>query len=958
VTALDLGTASRVLTPPSTTFSTVPYGDVDFTVVGASTITPGSFEGRSSIPMDDSGAYLAAEFPVAANHALFIAIAGGDTFGTTDFGYIFQNGGYDFGHSAEQVAWAGFDDINPYALMDVPLPTPLPSGIVVWALVANAAGARVLNSVDGTIGSAAHTYGAIASNEFDVGVGWGYDAPAGHLLGMWQFEGVTVSEADAVDTMSAIVSMLATGGAEEITVAGGWGATLDVDVTDVDVIPGPEVPDGLTAGGSATPPDVPAIVIPDNVPDPVIWRDSRTYPAPVLSENGFPVDWAATARVKEPYARMQITVEGEDVTWINGVPTPLPSYSRVEPFGSYSASLTFPQISGFQARPAWAKKGANVEVRLLDLDGDLICRVFTGVAMTVGRREDDREFSLLAHGVVFAGDLQSRLPQFSTTPKDIGHAIAAAMNATISRRFNTVSAVTTGLTTSVLGGWEPLMSGFVQTLLATALTNGQQWTVKCEHRTPVIALKNTTTAHWTIRNGQPGIDIDLEDDAAESPNLIYGEGVNPDGGRWRNAKYPFWKDDDTPAYPYDPPDTSIKVGTRDAHTDSGDGVSVWQAKAGQPVTGYFSLADRDALMRIQRASGITVDGFLGPQSWAATFNTGTNTGTLDGAWIAPLAWAKEVMPRRWGPDGDDLGANPNYDDGIVPVDRRINFGAGVWKHEATRDAEALLKRDSGDGWAGTITFRLDPPNGSKYEILEGQNVRVLGLEGTDVLLHIASVDSSPEAEGSPVRLTVDERARDYPTLEAIRSRERDAVDPARSAYRRLTVGDVTSNLITFDAESPAGRMPKHAVYGGLWDVRPMPMGAYGSVNRVVWRTSSPATKFSVFVFGREITAATLQSIVGNPLSDTYEEAPWQMHYDALKAKGFLQAYGWAKQPAGYFPRQFNSPDGETTAPVTGRLEDEGSWEYASRQVPWLWVATMADASCYVEGRFYGMPGDW
>ena len=62
--------------------------------------------------------------------------------------------------------------------------------------------------------------------------------------------------------------------------------------------------------------------------------------------------------------------------------------------------------------------------------------------------------------------------------------------------------------------------------------------------------------------------------------------------------------------------------------------------------------------------------------------------------------------------------------------------------------------------------------------------------------------------------------------------------------------------------------------------------------------------------------------------------------------------GMEEQPGGYYPREYKNPDGATSAPVTGRMVDDASWDYASMKPPWLWVAMIATTSCRIEGRFF------
>lgn len=949
MTALDLGTATRTLTVPGSAFSTVPYGDVNLIPVTAP-VTPTTWNGIPALPVTASWAtdrtlYSDADFSVPQNTAIFIAVGGFPT-ASSNWNALYHYSGFNLiVNDTELRDWAGGNAATS-GNAPVTLATAIqPTDLVVWCITSNSTEMRALNSIDGTIDVLAGAQSATPINTFEVYLN-GEDA---YILGVWQFDNVTVNETDAIDTMAAIEAELTPASSVGATGAGGWGilgaATgSDDDDEDDPAVTVPNAGGAQDAPANPTPASPSAMQAAGVYPIRHVWE---TMPAPTLDADMRPLSWSPSASGNDEYAYLQIVVEGVDITLYNGIETPFPQWRRAEPFGAQAATIELPQITAFHSTPAWAIAGANVSIRL-DIIGGSPVSLFEGFVMDTGVREDSGTFTLEAMGVLYGADLTLRKPAFTTAPKDIGSLIPHLLNHAPSRRWSSTAKAVTGIQSSVAGGWEPLLTGYIQELLATALDSSKrQWTLSCVNRQPVLELKDTTTIAATVRAGQRGVSIDLNSDASEAPNAIYGEGIASDGGRWRNAKYPNWKPDDTPDYPYNPPTTSIKVGTRDADTDSGDGVSVWQRKVGQPVTGTFSRADRIALKRIQRAGGILDDGFLGPQSWATTFDTGANTGSLDGAFIAPLAAATEVESRLYGPDGDDLGANPDYDADIIRVERKINYGQGVPKSKGVTNAKRTLARDSNPGWLGVITFTLDPSTKSKYELREGENIRVLGWRGQDITVHIASA----RYDESAVTLEVDSKARDYPTLQALMTRDRDAVDPAKVAARRLLAGEIQTDRATYDAESPAGRMPRHAVYGGLWDVRRMPMGAFGRIVRTDFRTSSSATPFALAVFGKPLTAADLVSLIGNPLTATTN--PWSEYGDELEDLGLLQAWGWKEQPAGYYPRTYSDPTGTTAAPVTGRLLDDASWDYASAQSPWLWVATIAASSCNVEGRFYG-----
>lgn len=809
---------------------------------------------------------------------------------------------------------------------------PLTAGLHVIVLSGASGGDKVW--VDGTLVYNHAITGTRTTTSRQLG--WWGDL---HRAQAWAGTALTDADAAAVwQDLGAQYGLIAAAA----TAAGSWAitgtGTLTVGAPDV-----PDAPAG-TAGGSAVPPAVPEPQSPPaGVPDPVLWRVSETMPTPTLDSRGNPIGWAPTTVVKAPYARIQVVVEGVDITYWDGAPIPIPDWTRTEPFGSSTASIKVPQITPFHQLPGWCVSGGSVDIRLSRLDGSVASR-FAGVLHTFGHSADTGEFTLEAAGVVFADDWQLRQPSFTTAPQDIGSVIADALNATISRRHDAIAPVVTGCLTSVAGGWEPKVTGYVQQLLATAVTGGRQWTVACAERSPALVLKDTTTVGWTTHNGQRGVQIDLNQDWSQAPNVIYGEGIGPDGGRWRNAMYPNWRPDDTPVFPM-APTQSFKVGTTDANTSTGTGVSDWQAKVGLPVTGRYTLTDRARCIQVQTAAGIQRDGFVGPQTWAASFGTGSNTGTLD-CFYMPIAYAPNVMPRLYGPTGADLGPNPAYDPDVLRVEQKIDFGQGVGKGEGIRAGGEILTQNINPGWAGTVTFTTDPQECSKYDILEGSNGKLRGFRGTDLLVHVARVDYTEDT----VTATVDTNARDYPTLAAIRDRERNATDPAKAKVRRLNQGNVTQAIGTFDAESPAGQVPRHALFANLWTVIRIPFGVYGSIIRSELTTTGAASEFAVAVFDSAITAADLLSLVGNPL--TASSNPWTDQADALADRGLLMAWGWANQPAGYYPGEYSNPDGDAQYPVTGRMLDDASWDYSSTQPPWLWVAEIASSGCYIEGRFW------
>jgi hypothetical protein len=285
---------------------------------------------------------------------------------------------------------------------------------------------------------------------------------------------------------------------------------------------------------------------------------------------------------------------------------------------------------------------------------------------------------------------------------------------------------------------------------------------------------------------------------------------------------------------------------------------------------------------------------------------------------------------------------------VIRRELDIDYGPGVTKAEATKSAQAQLARDGEPGWAGTITLRSDPHEGSRFFMFEGQNVLLRGFRGQDLLLHV--VETSKDLSGDlVVKLTVDTKARDAMTLSSILQRDRDSkVDPSRrpgNVNRRSR--QEQDMAVEFDGESGAGQIERMALYGGLWSVINIPVSQVGRIARIVASTSSPAAKFAMALFGAPIQPTHLNRYVGNPLAS---DGPFDAHADTLMDRfGFIEGWGQSGSACGYYPGS------EGSGSLTGRFEDSGGVEYRSTKGGWVWVALFSPTSTFLEGRIYPAP---
>lgn len=681
-------------------------------------------------------------------------------------------------------------------------------------------------------------------------------------------------------------------------------------------------------------------------------RHSITMPSPgTLDALGRPnPDTFIPSDSVSTWGRLRLLFEGLDLTFFRGVPVEVLSWGSAEPGGDTVMALRLGQVSPFEALAGgyldYIKVGQRVTLNVV---GGTAKRLFTGEIISPETSVDEASGATVLHvqGILFTADNGLTPPSFHSEARDIGTVIAETLNGYGGRKYATCKAVTTGIKTRARGAWMPRLSGHVTDLLGTATTadGSSQWTVDHAGLTPSIHLKDRSTVHATVTVGTPGLSFDLASDATGAPNCIFGEGTAPDGGHWRNTKYPNLRRDSAPVYPLGGGSTfhpasgttgfgpfAVEMRTHGYTMASGD---------------TYSGADEAEVRDAQTRAEITVDGIVGPQTWAAVFETGSNAGSLLGAWFAPLAFDPRVMPRKYSADGADIGRNTAYDPTVMRVDRFENYGEGVTKQQATLSARAELARVSSAGVSGTMTLKIDPQEMSRFELRAGQNIKLKAYRGADVLFHIAGVQVDWPAQ--TVTLTVDTHARDLLTLVAIQQRNKDAAtDPVRRMLpQRRSSRQTQDNTVIFDSESGAGIVPRMGLFHGLWNVVRIPAGQLGSIARTRFTTDSPAAPFAVAVFSKPITANHLVALVGDPLASS---VPFSAQADALYDAGLLMAWGSTDEPAGYYPSTLTAGGS-----VTGRLVDDSTWYYESTQPPWLWVAVFSSSSCFVEGQLFAAP---
>jgi peptidoglycan hydrolase-like protein with peptidoglycan-binding domain len=696
-------------------------------------------------------------------------------------------------------------------------------------------------------------------------------------------------------------------------------------------------------------------------------RISQGYPDPTLID-GVPVDWHATSEVREDVGFLHVYIDGVDRSVFRGSPTFVDSWTLQDPFGCGPATIRFPKVTGFDqigtGTTGFLRRGAAVDIYLVTPGGTRVQPpLWSGEVVR-------RVTSSSGRGTTFecVGDLQGpaalathKPPQY-VPETDRGTLIARALNTEVmTRRVAPIAAAATGHQTAGRGSSDQSVMAYVQSIMPLG------WTVrrKAARRSYEIHQRVSGTI-WTVRYGQPGVDFELSEDLTEAPNVIFGRGIRSDGYAWANWKYPG-QIASQPPFPNTNAGNPIGPGETDADTDSGDGVTQIQERINDlnltrdvRVTGVYDAATEAAVRDIQDSTGIQVDGTVAGQTWNAMWPL--YSGVQIGKEVRlPLVVDGRVQPSLYAADGTVTGANPSYTPTILRVERDENYGSGISKAVGTASAKAEYAntRRAGEaypGWVGNVTMRVDPVEDSRWKIREADVLRVRSFQGATIDLHIAQVQAQPSSGPGSVGLTVDELARDLPTVAAILRQDEDSKDdPLRLPGRRARRSQVNPDAVEpFDGESSAGRIPRIPLFNGLWTVQAIPLSAAGKIARITFQTT-PACRFYIALFGDEVTAEQLVRYVGDPThTDEFGRGPYQPNQDKLAELGFIDAVGGPFQGSGFSPGQETSPWDGSASPLTGKLDSQAPISYRSVRPPWIWVAFNADSSCFIRGTI--LPG--
>jgi hypothetical protein len=262
----------------------------------------------------------------------------------------------------------------------------------------------------------------------------------------------------------------------------------------------------------------------------------------------------------------------QDVTFFRGVPTQIGDLSTTDPFGDAVATLTFSAITGFD-RPGsgdlwWLQPYTDVDIIWFDEQNQPTDFTWEGFMVS---EEITDGLTVQCKGALYQIDNFLAAPFFPQYPVPYEKLLANAFSPTKHPSLRTSPLILTfpdnwtltvpsfnepdylwflrpwgvtpgqpwtGLTTRSTGSWEPMLTGFVQSLLSVMYTDdGGQWTIyKRPGRVPVLqvrpALKTPQPNTLEVYYGAPGIDVSLSRDFTQSANVMYGQGTDLAGSQF------------------------------------------------------------------------------------------------------------------------------------------------------------------------------------------------------------------------------------------------------------------------------------------------------------------------------------------------------------------------------------------------------------------------------------------
>lgn len=782
-------------------------------------------------------------------------------------------------------------------------------------------------------------------------------------------------------------TLTVSGGAQTVTPAHIASTAQVFDPTLAHVSATDVIPDFIESGAVVFEPTLPDIGTPevnrtgswvrDNIGEalwtPAVVTSPFAQPQQVVKAQAFtaPVVTGTRTTVTPTYAtedahRDRLVVGGKDVTYWRDVPTPTPDFQWIQPLGYGTATFTLPQaVTPFETpgvgELSWLRKGAPVLIQRVDrATNTVVATDYRGIVIAFNLSGNELTVECGGDAVGRAALLDKQMMLIQNRA-DAG-AIVAYIIRSLRLRHQPVNGAVTGIPLIQWGGGG--MLDYLNEVVAKMTTlDGDQWTVMPDaDGVYETTLKDLTTIHGTVYLDDARVKGDLRSDMAEEPNRVFASGVTPEGMVVKFGAYPGLIQGEAAPYPMN--DLShFGVGTTDADTDTGDGVTImgWMLHVtgyldGRPGYGTYDAEVGEAIKDLKREAELSpVNSTMTPQAWRALFNLSATGYTLRKIRIEPAAATSAVRQWRLSSNGSIIARNPGFDPTVIPVDRTIAMGAGFSRAQIRQWARAELS--TGAHWRGTIEITTgaivagDHTPGTPIasilrarDIRPGMNLR-LPLFAGGITVHVAGV--SINDQGRNVTLAVDTRPGDTLPVWAAIQRDRENRDTVHRSFNKQRRAASLERENTFD--EVGGRITPLRLKEG-WNVFPVVAKQAGTIERLRMELS-PAREFVVAVFGRRITLKRLRAVTDAPLSATGSKR-WTSEAVNRRLHNkhtMLYVAGSDEDPCGYSPGRKSEGDA-----LTGRWEDDASFPFVTYvndtdRGSVLWVAVWVGAATTLQG---------
>ena len=269
-----------------------------------------------------------------------------------------------------------------------------------------------------------------------------------------------------------------------------------------------------------------------------------------------------------------------EITLFRGAPVQIGTVTTQDPFTEQTAQLTFPQITVFDAPGEgdldWLVPNANIDIVLENLGGYDFDWRWEGYIASYSMTLDgtSSSFTTDLKGAFYGLDDYLAIPSFPGRPIPYEILIRQAFDLdqhpaslgafrmvfpddwkTVVPEFTAPDYLTmlkpwgvrtgdrwTGIAGRSTGSWEPLLTGFVQSMLTVMFAaGGSQWTIKnIGGRRPELYLRQIPDAAddkiIEITLGAPGVTLNGTRDYTQRAGVIYGSGQDDAGIAFANLQ--------------------------------------------------------------------------------------------------------------------------------------------------------------------------------------------------------------------------------------------------------------------------------------------------------------------------------------------------------------------------------------------------------------------------------------